>query len=959
MIRRLALGILVAANVVSAGCPGSVDEPLDVSVASLRPVRGETRVADQPAAPITRVGDGESVVVAEGAQARLFLDTGPRLLLDAGSRLQVDAEGGVRLDAGRVFVDVREGERLTLTTPKGELRLAAASVSVALGEEAVEVYVIRGDVAFTSGDQRGEAREGERLRLSDSPPDVAPETLFSDWTGGLSQAGPSGGGPEGVGSLVGRIPDAYGRARWPLSIRRLDVRVRIIHDLAITEVDQEFFNPASETVEGLYRFRTPEGAVLSRFAVDRDGRLVDGYIREKAQARRAYEQQVYRGSTEDPALLEWDAPGSYRARIYPIAPGATRRVVVTYAEWLERPAGDAPRLYRYPMGGDRPPHVQELSFSADLSEAGVSHVRAGAMLRVDGSRVLLRQSDVTPRADLWLELQGESQEEGAPAYRARHRAPRRDPNADPGIQENESDYLYFPLVLPESVLSEGEGEAGQRGLDLVIVQDVSAGTERGPLELGRRVVESLASHLGPGDRVAIVASDLTLRTGPGVDAELGDATPARVEALLDSLARQNAGGATDLGETLTRAAALLDPERPGAVVYVGDGAPTVGDLSADSLLEALARLPRPLRSYAVAIGDGAKVDLLHAITRGGGFSRRVSDGEQAADVALSILSHARRPLAQRVVVDLGTGVDQVFPRGPRDVVVGETLSVIGRVEDEVPATAHVRGSIAGRAFEIDVPLRVISLDDEGDLRLRWASERLAQLLLGGAGREEVADLGSRYGIITPYTSFYVPSATELQRMDPGLRQQLMGGAFSLAPQRSPGLGMLAMAPGLSLFTLPGCFAIGGSDEPASSSSAQAAPEPNEDMPAREATPETAAEEVKPGVPAVQARLRPSDNEQFDDVRDDYARPTAAATAEPQAATVADAPMEEAPMAGNDEDAVGDSVGFGGLGLVGTGRGGGGEGTAAQGNLGTLGQVAGGSGSGYGRGAGRLRGRDEA
>lgn len=77
------------------------------------------------------------------------------------------------------------------------------------------------------------------------------------------------------------MPDEIGVARWALTIRRVDVRVRIQGDLAITDVEQEFFNPASETVEGLYRVRVPEGAVLQRFAVDREGTMVEGYVREQ------------------------------------------------------------------------------------------------------------------------------------------------------------------------------------------------------------------------------------------------------------------------------------------------------------------------------------------------------------------------------------------------------------------------------------------------------------------------------------------------------------------------------------------------------------------------------------------------------------------------------------------------------------------------------------------------------
>jgi len=105
---------------------------------------------------------------------------------------------------------------------------------------------------------------------------------------------------------------------------------------------------------------------------------------------------------------------------------------------------------------------------------------------------------------------------------------------------------------------------------LVVLADVSAATDRSHLELGRSVVESLAAHLGPADRIAIVSADLTIRSV--IDGEtpgLGEATPERIEALLDGLARVPAGGATDLGEAIAEAAGLLDPERQGAVVYVG------------------------------------------------------------------------------------------------------------------------------------------------------------------------------------------------------------------------------------------------------------------------------------------------------------------------------------------------------------------------------------------------------
>jgi len=87
--------------------------------------------------------------------------------------------------------------------------------------------------------------------------------------------------------------------------------------------------------------------------VDRDGVLVWGHVKEKAAAAAQYQANVYKGSTEDPALLEWDAPGVYRARLYPIGPGESRRVVVRYTEWLERsgPSGQR-RVYVFPMAAE-------------------------------------------------------------------------------------------------------------------------------------------------------------------------------------------------------------------------------------------------------------------------------------------------------------------------------------------------------------------------------------------------------------------------------------------------------------------------------------------------------------------------------------------------------------------------------------------------------------------------------
>src|SRR5262245_59109741 len=422
MARWTVVRAIVIACCAIAGCGGAPDA-VDRTVASAAVVRGAAQLADAAVGPRARAVPGAILATAEGGLAQVELDSGARLLVGESARVTIASQDAVAIEAGRVYAEAHAGDAVLVDVAGASLRVADASVSI----DGARAYVVRGEVSWRSGEERGVARAGEELDLASKT--ITPAVLWTDWTGGLVHPGPeSETVAPGMGVLEARVPDEVGQARWALTIRRLDVRVEIEGDLAITEVEEEFFNPASETVEGLYRVSVPEHAVLQRFAVDREGQMVEGYVREQQMARAAYEAQVYRGSTDDPALLEWDAPGRYRARIYPIAPGEVRRIAIRYAEWLSRAQEGGPRLYRYPIaGGGRARKGQGMSCVAAVPRAGATRVRAGMGATIERDSVVLRRSDFRPRSDLWLELEGEPR--GQRAYRAAHEPPPRAPGS--------------------------------------------------------------------------------------------------------------------------------------------------------------------------------------------------------------------------------------------------------------------------------------------------------------------------------------------------------------------------------------------------------------------------------------------------------------------------------------------------------------------------------------------------
>ena len=872
--------------------------------------------------------DGEAVTVREGGLGWLRRDGGATLLVRGPARLVLRAES-VEIAEGRVFVDTPAAGTTALVTPGGPLHLAHVRASIdAARDGSTEAYVLAGELrAEGAGQEGGRAAAGETLRLSAGKASAAPALTWEDWTGGLGTTDRSAEpAPYGVGTVGARGAGEQGTPRFPLAIQKLSARVTIDRDFALTEVDEIFFNPSSEVVEGVYRFRTPEGATLHRFGVDREGVVVWGRVKEKQAAAAQYQANVYQGSTEDPALLEWDAPGVYRARLYPIGPGESRRVVVRYAEWLGRtgPRGER-RLYVYPMAAEGAegslPVIEELSVRFDLGKAAADEVRVGMAGVREGTTVTVREHDLVPRADLALELFDRGA--GGPAgYRARHALaldtlpPAERPEAERRAKR-EADYVLVRL-------RPGDIPTPSGGLDLAIVVDTSAATDPASLAIARAATAALLAHLGAGDRVAVWAGDTGLRPLLADRPGFGAVDDTARKRILAALAAAGSGGATDLGGMLGDAAAALDPARRSAIVYIGDAVPTVGETSLADLQLRLAKLPRPVRIFGLGVGDRADLAILGGLARGA-LAQRIADGNEAARAALRLLEQAERPALLGAAIDLGPSVERIFPRDLGALVADESLLVVGRAVDRTsPTSVTIRGPNGAPRTE---PLQVTPIADRGDLSQRWAEGRLAQLLDEGAGRAAMVDLGMRHGIMTPVTSFYVPTRREM-----GSEERAEHEAKKRGEKEKRNLEL----------ALPGAADAG---EPPKAAKKLA------DMERSKADPHIAR----------QAALQEASNFGMIGLL------SSGADGDPQAPT---APWGRDDSLGNDPlsargnmwgSEIGDAFGSGGLGLAGNGEGGGGQGEGlGLGNIGTIGHGAGtGTGQGFGSGHGRLGGVNRA
>ena len=707
------------------------------TVGSALPIRGVVRMGPEddlvPLRTESRIEKDRTIDTGADGRTLLHLDGGATVLVDRGTRV-VAGLASVRVVRGRVFVDATSASATTIETTHGTIVLDEAAASVRVGGEKTEAYCGVGEATYRSPRGSDRFAQGETLVLGTGRPDVSAAEVWEDWTGGLADpARRRLGEPSFVGVLEGRAVDVRGVASEPLSIRAHEVNVTVEGNLATTEVVQTFFNGASDPVVGEYRARLPVTGLISGFDVDMGTGFTSSAI--NAVAGDGYSVSWTNAPFESNRLV-YDGPNRVLARIAPIQPGAVVRLRIRYTEWLERHG--RVRTYVYPMRSEgEPPLVGELSLRVDTTESGAAALRAGMGAEIDGSSVRVHASDTRPRADFVLELFDEAAPDHASVFETRHAG------ENGGPEE-----VYALFDVPTDTLF--EADASLSPLDLVILVDTSGGTRTEDLELARSVVQGVLDHLAPTDRVALRFADVDARLPDGLSRAPVAATAEVRRGLLEAISRENASGATDLAEALRQAANVVAGKPRGAVLYLGDGVPTTGALSATAVLATLSTVAAAPRMFALGIGDDANADLLRAIF--GDETAIVRERTEATMHVLTVLAEAARDTVRDLRLDLGANVERVYPKGPLVAREGESVRVVGRVHGDLPERISAEGRRDGRTVRASYDVARETLDGVTDVRRRWGAARFHELLDEDAGREAISEVGQRFALLTPFTA---------------------------------------------------------------------------------------------------------------------------------------------------------------------------------------------------------------
>jgi Ca-activated chloride channel family protein len=572
----------------------------------------------------------------------------------------------------------------------------------------------------------------------------------------------------------------------PLKVKSIRFTAKITDQVAVTQVEQVFENDTPYLLEGVYFFPLPDNVSITEFAMwDGNKRLV-GEVRSRDEARRIYNDIVR--SRRDPALLEYAGKNLFQASVFPIQPHSDKKIELTYSQVLRNEGGTV--AYRYPLGTGwqsqgiwvQPPRPRrdsepenrqvrpgggsslgQISASVEISSKaaikGIYSPSHDIDVKRDGERKarLSFESRGAAQTDFQLFYTLSDQDFGMSLLTYR----------DPGKEG-----FFLLLVSPKAELDDREVSAK----DVIFVLDTSGSmAEEGKMDKAKAALRHGVGSLNPRDRFNIIsfAGEERLMSESLITA--GDEGKKQAREFIE---RMRATGGTNINDALIAAFKQIQPgDRPQLVVLLTDGQPTVGETKAGGILANIKQANKAnTRLFTFGVGYDVNTVLLDGLANENRGAVAYIEPKEDIEVKVSnFFAKVNNPVLSDLKIDWGgVETDLVYPRATPDIFHGSQLVLLGRYRPRSSANRlTLTGKVNGRErrFMFDDLQFPEKQSDNEFLPHLWAMRRVGHLVdqirLNGESKElrdEVVELGTRYGIVTPYTSYLV--------LEPEMRREL-------------------------------------------------------------------------------------------------------------------------------------------------------------------------------------------
>ncbi len=516
-----------------------------------------------------------------------------------------------------------------------------------------------------------------------------------------------------------------------------------------TKLTQRFTNPTDKWVEGVYAFPLPEDAAVDTLKIIIGDRFIEGEIKERAEARRIYEQAVRDGLRA--GLVEQERPNLFTTSVANIGPGETVAIQIEYQDKARIEDGKystrfpmvvAPRYNPEPqiaLTADRNGFVSVSDPVPDRDRisppvlhpshepAGVEGLRlpvsfdiaidAGMPVNAVKSRThdlvqftdrsgavhaSLRNDEVAADRDFVLEWTPDT---GA------------QPVASIFSQQRDGDTYYLATITPPSL----SAAPIRRDRETVFVID-NSGSMSGPsMDQAKEGLLIALDRLVESDEFNIIRFDDTMDL---LFQTAVPATPQNIARAKRFVRNLEANGGTEMLPALRAALVDADPrdtDELRQVVFITDGA--IGNET--QLFDAIANNLGRSRLFTVGIGSAPNSYFMTRAARlGRGTFTYIDDVNEVADQSAKLFAALENPVMTDIRVTLPDGAAIAYPSPVPDLYAGEPVQVAIQTPNS-DGDLTISGSLNGQSWTQTLSLE--SAHDASGVAQLWGRAQIAAI----------------------------------------------------------------------------------------------------------------------------------------------------------------------------------------------------------------------------------------
>ena len=542
-------------------------------------------------------------------------------------------------------------------------------------------------------------------------------------------------------------------------VKSLAYNAKITDQIAQVQVEQTFVNTGSAVAQVQFVFPIPYEGAIDRMTFMVDGKEYEAKLLEAKKAREIYEGYVRRN--QDPALLEWVGTGMFQTSVFPVPPGAERKVTLKFSQLLRKDHQLTDFLIPLSTAKYTSQAIEKVSVSATIETTAdiksvYSPTYAIEVKRPDNKHAVVKYeaTNTIPTTDFRLFFDTNDGKLGASLISYR--------------PESGDEGFFLMLASPEIKTENTERPAKT----VIVVADRSGSMSGKKIEQAKEAIKFVLNNLRQGDTFNIVAYDSAVESFKPELQKFDDETRKQALGFVEGL---YAGGSTNIDGALTTALAMIkDDKRPNYVLFLTDGLPTAGETN-EGKIAANAKTNNKIRARIINFGVGYDVNsrLLDRLGRENfGQSEYVRPNEDIEASVSRMYAKMSSPVLNNVAVKIevdaattesGPSVNRIYPKEVYDLFAGEQLVMVGRYKKAGNAKVNITGKIGGEEKKYDFPATLVEKSNDQTyafVEKLWALRRVGEIIdeidLKGKNDElvkELVGLATKHGILTPYTSF--------------------------------------------------------------------------------------------------------------------------------------------------------------------------------------------------------------